>query len=212
MLQTLKKYPICVSLSKGLDAVSIVQPLINTKSGFNIMEIWRTIEDYPDYMVSNKGRIKSMRRTIHRSDGRSKRLKTKVLKPWYGSDNHLYINLSKNKKKVHNKVSRLVGKAFIPNPENKPEINHKDGVKNNNKVENLEWNTSSENIIHAYDTGLLKRGEDFYNSKFKNKQILEIRTILKKGSLSQKRISEIFGVCQATIHNIKIGKSYKSVK
>ena len=114
MLYTFKKYPICVSLSKGLDAVSIVQPLINTKSGLNIMEIWKTIEDYPDYMVSNKGRVKSMQRIIHRSDGRTKKLKTKILKLWHGSDNHLYINLSKNKKPARPSIKKRQRRRNTP--------------------------------------------------------------------------------------------------
>ena len=103
-------------------------------------EIWKDIENYEGlYQVSNLGRIKSIR----------KMKKQNILK--LGTRNtYNVINLMKNGKARSFQVHRLVAKAFIPNPENKPQVNHINGVKNDNRLENLEWVTRSENTIHAY--------------------------------------------------------------
>ena len=102
------------------------------------MEIWKDIEGYEGlYQVSNLGRVKSLNYNRTR--------KEKILK--HGSDKkgYLYVNLCKEGKKRNYRVHRLVAETFIDNLENKPEVNHKDEDKTNNKVENLEWVTSKEN-------------------------------------------------------------------
>ena len=70
---------------------------------------------------------------------------------------YCYIQLWKNNKGKSLKIHRLVAQSFIPNPNNKPHVNHKNGIKTDNRVENLEWCTRSENMIHAYSNGLLKK-------------------------------------------------------
>jgi len=165
MLQTLKKYPVCVSLLKGLDAVSIVQPLINTKPGFNIMEIWKDIKGYEGfYQISNKGRIKSFKRN-----------RIIIMKPSKGSNNYYHISLSKINKKDRKtfSVHRLVAIAFILNPGNKEQTNHKNSIKTDNRVENREWCTRSYNALHSYKAGtrispkywLGKFGAEHHSSK-----------------------------------------------
>ena len=113
-------------------------------------EIWKDVPNYEGlYMVSDKGRIKSIDRIIVRSNGRPYIYKGKILpgRIMFGYQIVQLCNLGNEKQfRVH----RLVGIAFIPNPENKPEINHKDGIKSNNWTDNLEWNTPSENIIHSF--------------------------------------------------------------
>lgn len=111
------------------------------------MEIWKQIENYPDYFVSNLGRVKSLKR------GGEKVLKGALDKDGY----HFIILCNGNRKKFF--IHRLVGLVFLPNPENKPQINHKDRNKTNNCLSNLEWSTASENTKHAYDNGLENRNK-----------------------------------------------------
>lgn len=110
-------------------------------------EVWKDIKGYEGiYQVSNLGRIKSFKRKSI-NEGL-------ILKPHEIRLGYLQVTLyDKNKRKIF-LVHRLVAMTFIPNPQNKPEINHKDGNSSNNKVSNLEWCTHQENIQHAWDNGL----------------------------------------------------------
>lgn len=114
-------------------------------------EIWKAIKDYEGlYEISNLGRIKSLKRIekfYHNNND-------KILIRSKCSNGYLKIVLSKNNLHKNYMIHRLVAEAFIPNPENKPTVNHKDGNKQNNCVDNLEWATYSENIQHAYNLGL----------------------------------------------------------
>ncbi len=112
-------------------------------------EIWKDIEGFEGrYAVSTFGNVKSLKF--------AGRVGERNLKPGIGSTKYYLVSLIKNKKGHTKKVHRLVGLAFIPNPENKPQLNHLDGNKLNNHVSNLEWATNQENCQHAFDTGLNK--------------------------------------------------------
>lgn len=112
------------------------------------MEIWRDITGYEElYQVSNLGRVKSL--------GNDKNRKEKILKPSKNKCGYLTICLHNDNKIKNFKVHRLVAEAFIPNPENKPEVNHEDGNKENCCVSNLTWATKSENMMHAYKKNLI---------------------------------------------------------
>lgn len=116
-------------------------------------EIWKDIQGYEGlYQVSNLGRVKSLARL----DTRGQRVSEKILKLGKHRAGYFRVNLYKNGKMKQYLVHRLVALAFIPNPENKEQVNHIDGNKQNNVIENLEWCTHSENIQHAYRTGLAK--------------------------------------------------------
>lgn len=110
------------------------------------------------------------------------------------------------------KVHRLVAEAYIPNPENKPHINHKDGNKENNSASNLEWVTTSENMRHAYATGLneARKGFDNPKSKLSKDDIAEIRRtyIPRSRVYGARALSKKFGVSHTTIQNIVNGKIY----
>ena len=111
------------------------------------MEEWKSIEGYEGlYEVSNLGNIRSLPRNGTVPVPRT--LKVSEDKDGYG------VITLRNANRCTKRAHRLVAKAFIPNPDNKPQINHKDGNKLNNNVHNLEWATGSENILHAKRLGL----------------------------------------------------------
>lgn len=107
-------------------------------------------------------------------------------------------------------VHRLVASAFIPNPENKPFVNHKNGIKHDNNVSNLEWVTSHENHIHAALNDLKAHGERHGISKLDNEKVIEIKKLIR-GGVPQRMIAKMYGVCQATIKDINMGKTWKRI-
>ena len=114
------------------------------------MEIWKDIKDFEGfYQVSNFGNVRSCNRIVNKQF-----LKGEIRKPRLKND-YYRIALQKNMKRKEFGVHNLVAIMFIDNPENKPIVNHKDGNKQNNHVDNLEWVTYSENSIHAHTNGLV---------------------------------------------------------
>ena len=135
------------------------------------MESWKKIDNYDNYMISNLGNIKNIKRN-------------KLLSPSKNTWGYLGVLLHKNGDKKRYQMHRLVANAFIPNLENKKEVNHKDGNKLNNHVDNLEWVTRSENMIHAYQMGLEKSPSTGKCGKL-NKRSKEILQFTKDGKFIQ---------------------------
>ena len=121
-------------------------------------EVWIDIEDCPGYQISSYGRVKSVERIIKRGTNFLS-IRGRILKPWKRSKDYLSVGFRVDGKRKVVLVHRLVANAFIPNRESGMEINHLDGDKTNNTVENLEWVTASENVLHAYATGLKKAAQ-----------------------------------------------------
>lgn len=177
------------------------------------MEIWKDIPDFEGkYQISNFGRVKSMLRYQVFSKGGKIEIPEKIRKPILNSE-YLNITLSISKNNIRMKrIHILVATCFIPNPENKPQVNHKDGDKLNNHVDNLEWVTSSENLQHAYDTGLKFQhiGEKNPGARFTNTDVILIKSRLSCGE-KYKNIAKSIGCNAETIRNIKTGKTWAHI-
>ncbi len=115
------------------------------------MEKWKDIEGYEGYyQVSNLGNVKSLGRYVNNPHGGKRYIRERILKP-FNKKGYLYVDLLKIKQ---HRIHRLVAAAFIDNKDDSAEVNHINGIKNDNRVENLEWCTRSENMKHSYKTGL----------------------------------------------------------
>jgi len=125
----------------------------------SIGEIWKDIPNYKGlYQVSNLGRIKSVERKVkYQNSLRS--VKEKIKKTFIGKQGYERVELSKDGINKKYNVHRIVAKAFIHNLYNKETVNHINGIKTDNRVENLEWATKSENNLHAHKIGLAKNSE-----------------------------------------------------
>lgn len=119
-------------------------------------EIWKDVIGYEGlYQVSNLGKMRSLDRYIN-NNSRIQFIKGQNIKTSKGTRGYVMVHISKNSRKKYASVHRLVAKAFIPNQENKPYINHINGVKTDCMADNLEWCTLKENQQHAIRTGLRK--------------------------------------------------------
>lgn len=150
-------------------------------------ELWRRID--ADYDVSNHGRVRHGRRILSGSVHR---------------DNYIFVTLHGKQIPVH----RLVAEAFIQNYEKKPEVNHIDGNKMNNAVDNLEWVTRAENQKHAVDNGLQPKPAKTYQGKFTAEQRDEIKRLWDSGMFSRRQLSKKFSVSHTCINDI-INDKYK---
>lgn len=167
-------------------------------------ETYKDIKGYEGiYQVSNLGNVK---RLNYRGTG-----KERLLKNYLGCVGYYKICLSKDGKVTTVNIHRLISQTFIPNPENKPQVNHINGIKTDNNIKNLEWVTSKENMQHAHDTGLIisSKGEHRSLSKLTEIQVLEIRKIGKLKT--QIELSRMYNVDQSLISYVLNNKIWKHV-
>lgn len=157
------------------------------------------LKEYPNYKISEDGTIISL------YTGKTK-------SQHVGSTGYYMVSLSHEGKSRPQRVHRLLASMFISNPEKKPEVNHVDGNKLNNSLDNLEWVTHEENMRHAFSTGLANNtGSKNGLSKLKEKDIPIIRQLLTDG-VSQYKIAREFNVSRSAILNIKIRGAWSHVK
>jgi hypothetical protein len=175
-------------------------------------EIWKPVVGYEScYEVSNLGRIKSLDRKVKSKNNSISNIKGKFV-IYHKRGEYLSYDLSKNGIKKTISIHRLVAQAFIPNPENKPQVNHKDANKLNNNLSNLEWVTRKENSEHASLNNLMPIGEKNYHNKIKEKDVLFIRKSLKLKTLTPRKLADMFYVNINHIYNIRDIKSWKYLK
>lgn len=164
-------------------------------------EEWCAVVDYEKrYQVSNYGRVKSL---LHKYP--------RIMRADVQSKGYVQIRLFKNGRPKNFGVHVLVAKAFILNPERKPEVDHINGDKENNCIWNLNWTTRSENASRAYQLGLIKvcRGTQSRFAKLGADEVIYIKD--NPDSLTTKELMKKFDVCKETIRRIRIGKTYKDV-
>ena len=164
------------------------------------------IKNHKEYYISRNGEVYSMI-----NNAGNKRKKPYKLKQTLDRNGYYWVGL-KGSNKAMEKVHRLVAKAFIPNPENKPVVNHIDGNKTNNNVENLEWCTYSENTKHAHNTGLCNvlKGENASNAKLTNEECKELIQYTLDGYTNDE-LSKIYGLHSRYISLIRHKKRWKTI-
>jgi hypothetical protein len=172
------------------------------------MEVWKTIEGFENYEISNLGRLKGLEITT-KFGCTFKKYPERICNYWSDKKGYKYYTFVINGKNRHKLIHRLVAKAFILNTDNKPQINHINGIKSDNRVENLEWCTAKENLLHARETGLNNiSGVNHYRSKLTIEDVILIRN----SNETQRFLSEKYNICQGSISDIKLFKTYKNVR
>lgn len=159
--------------------------------------MWKPITGFEGlYDVSETGCIRNAR-TL------------KILKPNKIGKGYLIVHLKKDGKRYARYVHRLTAEAYVPNPHNHPVVNHDDGNKENCHYTNLIWSTYSENNQHAYDTGLKLRGEGQYKAILTEENVREIKRLGKYATFQE--IADKYGVSKATIRDVLIGKTWRTI-
>jgi len=175
-------------------------------------EEWKNVPDYEHVEVSNCGNVRTIDRMIINKLGHEYLIKGKPLKSKPNPAGYLRVSLNKDGHGKREYVHRLVAQLFIGDCPENYQVNHKDGNKLNNHVDNLEYVTMSQNIKHAFQTGLTQnKGEDHYKSSLTAEQVLEIRQLYKSGEYSQRELAKVFGVSRGCIKDIVNRKNWRHI-
>lgn len=180
------------------------------------MEIWKDILGYEGYyQVSNLGNVKSLDRVRETLPTAKKQFKTfnegRVLIPKESNRGYLRYALTKEGKTKYLSAHRLVAQSFIPNIKDKPDVNHINGIKTDNRIENLEWCTGSENIKHNYVLGIMNQKGDKNNCAILTiEQVKEIKVKLLNG-ITPRQISEQYPIHRTSVYDIKKGRNWNHV-
>lgn len=180
------------------------------ETGELVEEEWKPVNGYNRwYEISNYGRLISWKNNNHGNRAKE----PKLLKPISHNAGYKDYCLRKNGRTTRYLRHVLVAKHFVDNPQNLPEVNHKDGDKSNDFYLNLEWCTHAENMKHGFDTGLINnRGENNGNTSLTKDDVIEIKYLLQNApDLTQKDIANRYNVAPQTINGIKNGRRWNHV-
>lgn len=177
-------------------------------------EEWKDVEGFPNYMISDEGRLYAKTHSTVFKDGRKREFQGKIIKICKTKNGYGIARLSNNGVKSGKYIHRLVATHFLENPLDKKEINHKDGDKSNNRLTNLEWCTSKENKKHGWENDLYKphnnmKGVNHGNHKLTEKEVLSIRKFYDNHQKSLKELSVLFNTPHSTIQKIVYRKTWK---
>lgn len=173
--------------------------------------MYKDIKDFENYAIDEKGNVLSKNRDSVNTLGHVHHIKERILKQQQTKSGYCQVSLMQDKKRTVKYVHILVAEAFLEKNNIKDVVNHMDGNKSNNHVENLEWCSYSNNNQHAYDSKLKKRGEDFYNAKLTEDKVREIRA-LNKDNYTYQQIGDMYGVSKATARDAMLYITWKHVK
>lgn len=150
--------------------------------------MWKQVNEY--YSISDEGFVRNDRTN-------------RILKPDTNSKGYYRVNINGKRQLIH----RLVAIHFIPNPDNKPQVNHKDGNKLNNHADNLEWMTNKENNLHSFTTGRISS-----RTKITIPELKDIIQHLTDKSMTIRQLADKYNVSYLTIHAIKQGRNRKRLE
>jgi len=174
------------------------------------LEEWRVVPFRTMYEVSSLGnvrRIKDTYESTFRGKPITRKIKVNVVGSKLSAKGYARVNLSGVVFQVH----RLIALVFIDNIDNKEQVNHINGIKTDNRVENLEWVTNMENRHHACANNLIARGEVVGSSKLLESDVIEIRRLYDSKTLHQWEIAEMFNLCQQSVSSICTRKTWKHI-
>lgn len=159
--------------------------------------IWKTIDEFPNYDINNLGQVRNNKTGY-------------IKKPSIGKRGYSVVSLQKDRKQYLKTIHRLIAKAFIDNPYNKPEINHIDGDKTNYSLDNLEWCTAQENNIHMRKTGLHKSDGDKKVAQYdKNWNLINTyKSASEAARVLNLNRADICSVCRGTTRLRTVGGCY----
>ena len=166
-----------------------------------MQETWKPVVGFEGrYEVSSEGRFRALARDIIYKDGRKGKLKAKMIRGYVGSHGYLIVSFDSTTKAL---AHRVVAEAFLGVHEFRVTVNHKDGNKLNNNINNLEWVTYGENNNHARRTNLnIQHGERTNLTKYTDQFIAAVRNVYAKYSPSYEELGRLFGITGAHARQI----------
>lgn len=174
------------------------------------IELWQNLSDYPGYAVSSLGRIKSLARVVPKGQSAMK-IRERIRATHVNTAGYPIVRMKRVDGLIRTVViHRLLAKAFIPNFDKKPQVNHKNGVRTENTIHNLEWCTVTENVRHSYrPDGIRSSSKETYhnNSKLTKTDAIDIALRLASG-FSKEAIQKEFGISRSTVSKISRRKAW----